>query len=124
MKRLFLITSLLFSQCLIWAQILEPAHWSTSTSVKEANVGDELDLIFSVKIDNAWYLYSTEFPCEDGPLKTTFTFTPDKSYQLVGEPKPINPIDKHDEIFECEVKIFKKTAEFRQRVKVLAAPFA
>ena len=105
------------------AQILEPAHWSTNISVAQANVGEEVDLVFSVKIDNTWYLYSTEFPCEDGPMKTTFTFTPDRSYQLVGDVKPINPVAKHDEIFECDVKIFKKTAEFRQRVKVLSSPF-
>jgi thiol:disulfide interchange protein len=102
------------------AQILEPAHWSTSTSVQEAKVGDELDLIFSVTIDKNWYLYSTEFPCEDGPLKTEFTFTPHNSYKLVGKVVPMNPKDKYDKIFECDVKIFEKTAEFRQRVKVLA----
>ena len=122
MKQLFCLAFALVSACPSQTQILEPAHWSTKTSATEARVGDEVDLIFSVKIDDTWYLYSTEFPCEDGPLKTTFTFTPDKSFQLVGEPKPVNPIDKHDEIFECDVKIFKKTAEFRQRVKVLASP--
>jgi thiol:disulfide interchange protein len=114
---LFLLLIVTFGQ----AQILEPAHWSTSTSVTEAKVGDEIDLIFSVKIDETWYLYSTEFVCEDGPLKTTFNFNPHNSYKLVGVPVPINPVDKHDEIFDCDVKIFKKKAEFRQRVKVLAS---
>ena len=79
MKKNFLA---LFSFCLLLAadaQILEPAHWSTSTSVSEAKIGDEIDLVFSVNIDDNWYLYSTEFPCEDGPLKTDFTFKPDLS---------------------------------------------
>ena len=32
---------------------------------------------------------------------------------------PVNPIDKYDDIFECDVKVFKKTAQFRQKVKLL-----
>lgn len=106
-----------------FAQILQPAHWSTSTSVNEAAVGDEIDLVFSVKIDDSWYLYSTEFPCEDGPLKAEFKFTPDKSYKLISGVKPINPKDKHDKNFDCDVKIFTKTAEFRQRVKIIDPSF-
>jgi hypothetical protein len=65
-------------------------------------------------------LYSSEFDCEDGPIKTTFTFKPNSSYRLVGKLNPVHPIDKHDKIFECDVKIFKGTAEFRQWIKVLA----
>jgi thiol:disulfide interchange protein DsbD len=30
-------------------------------------------------------------------------------------------MDKHDKAFECDVKVFKKKAEFRQRVKVLSS---
>ena len=103
------------------AQVLNPAKWSTSTTTENAKTGDELDLIFKATIDNSWYLYSSEFDCEDGPIKTTFTFKPDASYKLIGKLEAINPIDKHDKIFECDVKIFKGAAEFRQRIKVLAA---
>lgn len=103
------------------AQVLNPAKWSTSTTTENAKTGDELDLIFRATIDNSWYLYSSKFDCEDGPIKTTFTFRPNSSYQLVGELKAIHPIDKHDKIFECDVKIFKGAAEFRQRIKVLAS---
>jgi thiol:disulfide interchange protein len=102
------------------AQVLTPAKWTTSTSAQSAKVGDEIDLIFKATIDNNWYLYSTEFDCEDGPIKTSFTFKPDPSYRLVGNIKAIDPIDKHDKIFECDLKIFKGTAEFRQRIKVLS----
>lgn len=101
------------------AQVLTPAKWSNSVSSPSPAVGDEIELVFKATIDKKWYLYSTEFPCEDGPIKTTFTFKPDPSYQLVGSVRAINPVDKHDEIFECDVKIFKGTGEFRQKIKVL-----
>jgi thiol:disulfide interchange protein len=103
------------------AQVLSPAKWTTTTSTESAKIGEDIELIFKATIDNNWYLYSTEFDCEDGPIKTNFTFKPDASYQLVGGIKAINPIDKHDKIFECDLKIFKGTAEFRQRIKVLKA---
>lgn len=106
------------------AQVLAPAKWTTSTSTVSAKTGEEIDLIFKTTIDNNWYLYSSEFDCEDGPIKTTFTFKPDASYKLVGNIKAINPIDKHDKIFECDLKIFKGTAEFRQRIKILSTKLA
>ena len=121
MKRHILLSFLLFSTVLSQAQILTPAKWTYSTSVQNAKVGDEIELIFKATIDKDWYLYSSEFPCED-PMKTTFNLVPDPSYKLVGAVVPINPIDKHDEIFECEVKIFKKTGEFRQKIKILGTP--
>jgi len=101
------------------AQILEPAKWSSKPSTTSANAGDVIELIFDVKIDKDWYLYSSEFPCEDGPIPTSFTYEPNAGYELVGGIIPVNPIDKYDDIFECDVKVFKKTAQFRQKVKLL-----
>ena len=112
---LFVGTSISFSQ------ILKPAKWTYEASTKEAKAGDEITLIYKANIDANWYLYSSEFACED-PIKMSFIFQPDKSYALVGKIEPINPIDKHDKIFECDVKIFKDKAEFRQKIKVLGAP--
>ena len=34
----------------------------------------------------------------------------------------LDPVAKHDEIFDCDVKVFKKKGQFRQRVKVLGSP--
>ncbi len=121
MRTILFFIAFLFTACLS-AQILNPAKWSYATSVEQAKVGDEVDLIFKATIDSDWYLYSSEFPCEDGPIKTSFNLVPNSSYQLIGKIVPINPVDKYDDIFECDVKVFKKTAEFRQKIKILATP--
>lgn len=107
----------LFSQ----GQILTPAKWTYSATNASPAARDEIDLIFKISIDKNWYLYSSEFPCEDGPIKTTINFKSHPSYELVGKLQAINPIAKHDAIFECDVKIFKGTGEFRQKVKILKA---
>jgi thiol:disulfide interchange protein len=120
MNRLLFIILALFSFSLSEAQILTPARWSYSASNESPKVGEEIEVIFKVNIEKSWYLYSTEFVCEDGPNKTEINFKPHPSYKLVGKIQPINPIEKHDDIFECDIKIFKSTAEFRQKIKVLS----
>ncbi len=120
MRILFSLIFIIFSSS-GFSQILKPATWSTSTSKTSVNINDEVDLIFHVTIDADWYLYATDFDPDCGPIVTTFSFVPDPSYQLVGEIKAVNAIDKHDEVFGCDVRIFKKKAELRQRIKVLTS---
>lgn len=102
-------------------QILTPAKWAVTPSKQEVRAGDEIEIIFQAAIDKNWYLYSNEFLCEDGPIKTTIQFKPHASYQLVGQVRAINPIAKRDDIFDCDLKIFKGKGEFRQTVKVITA---
>src|SRR5436190_4912880 len=111
---LFLLTGFLAS-----GQILTPAKWTLSVSNPSPKTGEEVELIFKVAIQKNWYLYSNEFACEDGPMKTAISFKSNPGYQLVGGLKAVNPIEKHDAIFECDVKIFKGTGEFRQKIKIL-----
>jgi thiol:disulfide interchange protein len=104
------------------AQILKPAKWSEKTSIDNPAVGSEIDLIFQASIDNNWYLYSSDFDPNCGPMVTTFHFNPDKSYSLKGSLVAVHPLDKHDEVFGCDVKIFKKKGEFRRKIKILSSP--
>jgi len=103
-----------------YAQILTPTKWTWQPSKTAVKVGEEIDLIFKVSIDHDWYMYANEFDPECGPMLTTVTLTPDPSFAVVGTLKAINPKSKHDEIFDCDVKIFEKTGEFRQKIKVLS----
>lgn len=104
------------------AQVLEPAQWVVTSSATAVKAGDVVDIRFVAAIDKSWYLYSNEFPCEDGPIKATFSFTPHGSYELVDGVVAVNPIDKHDDIFDCDVKIFKTKGEFIQKVRLLGSP--
>ncbi|HEU5290547.1 MAG TPA: cytochrome c biogenesis protein CcdA, partial [Cyclobacteriaceae bacterium] len=103
------------------AQILTPAKWTWQPSSINVKVGDEIDLIFKATIDKDWYMYANDFDPECGPILTTVTLTPDASFKVIGTLKAINPKPKHDEVFDCDVKIFEKTGEFRQKIKVLSA---
>ena len=116
----FLITVLLTYGIASSGQVLEPAKWYFSTSENEVEIGQELDLIFTAVIDPDWYLYSSDFDPDLGPLVTEFSFEPDDSYELVGGIRPINPLKKYDDLWEGEYTYFKGKGEFRQTVKVLS----
>ncbi|MGV3587285.1 MAG: cytochrome c biogenesis protein CcdA [Adhaeribacter sp.] len=120
-KIIILLLALVFGQQTVQAQILKPARWSYDVSQKEAKVGEEVELVFNVNIMPDWYLYSSDFDPDLGPMVTTFTFQKDPSYALVGKIKPINPKKKYDKIFDGEYTYFTKNAQFRQRIKVLSS---
>jgi thiol:disulfide interchange protein len=104
------------------AQILKPAQWTVEVSKEQVSIGEEVELIFKATIDAKWYMYANNFDPDCGPLLTTIEFTDVKNYKLAGDFKAINPTDKHDETFGCDVKIFKKHAEFRQKIIVTGSP--
>ncbi|MEO1051477.1 MAG: cytochrome c biogenesis protein CcdA [Bacteroidota bacterium] len=119
MKKLIgLLIILFFSSC-SEAQILEPAKWSYAESKKAVAIGEEIDLIFKVSIDKKWYVYSSDFDPDCGPIPSNFTFKPNDSYELIGGVEPVNPKKKFDEIFGCEYTYFEKEGVFKQKIKVL-----
>ncbi|KAA3439512.1 protein-disulfide reductase DsbD family protein [Rufibacter hautae] len=114
-----LLLPLLFLVLAVQAQVLKPSTWSYDVSAQEVKVGEEVELIFNVKIIPEWYLYSSDFDPDLGPIVTTFTFQKHPSYALVGKIKPVNPKKKFDQLWGGEYTYFTKTAQFRQKIKVL-----
>ena len=119
-KKLILFLMMLMPVLFSGAQIINPTHWSFSVSKKNLKAGDEAELIFNVKLDDTWHLYSNDFDPNLGPKVAVFKFNPSKEYKLIGNVKPIGAVEEYDEIFEGKVRLFHHHAEFRQKVKILA----
>ncbi|MCV9388517.1 protein-disulfide reductase DsbD family protein [Reichenbachiella ulvae] len=119
MRKLIALVFIIFIGVQGFGQVLQPAKWSLDISVSSPKVGEEVDLIFNVKIDKDWYLYSSDFDPDLGPMVTTFDFAPHASYELVGELTPVDPKKKYDSLWEGEYTYFRKTAQFRQTIKLL-----
>lgn len=101
------------------AEKVIPARWSWSLKPANPKVGEVADVIFKVKIDKGWYLYSSDFDPELGPVVTTVTFEKHPSFELVGKLKPINPHSKFDkEIWGGTYTYFTELGEFRQKIKI------
>ncbi len=114
-KRVLVVFALVLLQtALLFGQILEPIKWSSR--VEQSKPG-EATLIVSAKIDPTWHLYS-QFIGDGGPIKTTFTFQPDKNYTRVGVVTESEVVDTYDKVFEMPMKYFENKAEFRQKIKL------
>ena len=105
---------------LAYAQILQPARLVAETPAKSLKVGDEVELIFKASVDKDWYIYSVGFDEDCGPIPMAVTLEKHPSFALVGNLIAVNDQAKHDKIFDCDVRIFVNTGEFRQKIKILS----
>lgn len=119
-KSVLLILTLLVSLSAL-SQIRQTTSWTFDASKKEVKVGDELELIFKVKVIDNWYIYSSDLDEDIGPLPTEVSFEGSQGMEPVGDLVPVNPKKKYDDIWEAEVTYFDKEGEFRQKIKVTDA---
>jgi thiol:disulfide interchange protein len=115
-----LIALLLFPLA-TFAQLKQKPDWNIAFSKAEVKVGDELEIIFTSPIEKDWYMYSNDFDENLGPIVASFDFAANPSYKLIGKPKPIGAKRKYEEVWEGEVSYFTGKAEFRQKLRILAA---
>lgn len=120
MRALFAIFFTFFLVSNSESQILQPAKITAGTATTQAKVGDVIDLVFKAQIDQNWYIYSLGFDEECGPIPISITLDKHPSFELVGGVVAINDEAKHDKIFDCDVRIFKVSGEFRQKIKILS----
>jgi thiol:disulfide interchange protein DsbD len=101
------------------AQKITPAKWSWTLEPANPTVGQSAEIIFKVKIDKGWYLYSSDFDKELGPVVTTIKIKEGLGVSIDGPLKAINPHSKFDkEIWNGTYTYFTEEAEFRQTVKI------
>ncbi|HBH24756.1 MAG TPA: disulfide bond formation protein DsbD [Cytophagales bacterium] len=117
MKRIFFLGILIFLLPFVLpAQILKPISWQNEIEPKSVNVGDTVEIHFNATIDQNWYLYSSDFDPELGPIIAEFNFEPHSDYELIGDITPIKPKRKYDDLWEGEVSIFVGTGKFVQKI--------
>lgn len=102
------------------AQKIPEPVWTYTFSKTEVAIGDVVELVFKTNIQEGFYVYSNDFDPNLGPQITEAEFEQHPSYELVGGLVPVGAHKKYDEVWEGEVSIFKKKAEFRQKVKILS----
>ena len=102
------------------AQILKPTKWTFTPAKTSAKIGETIDLVFTAKIDDNWYTYSSELKVK-GPAPTAANFTKNDSYALVGNLVPIKPKEKYDEVWGGKIQYFEHEAKFIQKVKITKA---
>ena len=114
------LIALILATTALHAQILKPAKLTAQTPDQQLKVGDEVDLIFKATIDKDWYVYTVGFDTTCGPLPTKIKLEKNPSFELVGELIAVNDKAKHDEIFDCDVRVFIGSGEFKQSIRILS----
>ena len=102
-------------------QMKKKPDWNITFTKTDLKPGDETEIVFTSEIEKDWYMYSSDFDENLGPIVTSFTYEKHPSYELVGKVKPIKPKRKFEEVWNGEVAYFTGKAEFRQKVKILSA---
>ena len=120
MKNFIICLLLLLLGVPAFAQMQAPPSWNFSFGKQEVKEGEEVELIFTADIPADWYLYSSDFDPELGPMLTEFAFEENGTYKLVGDIKPVSPKKKYDDLWGGEYTYFTGTGEFRQTVRILA----
>lgn len=98
-----------------WAQ--DPVHFT----VQQKQVSpEEVDLIFTAKIDKGWHLYSTNIP-DGGPTRATLNL--DKKVTQGVEPigklqAKGKTVTKYEDMFEMNLTYFENSGQFVQRFKI------
>ncbi len=127
MRRLLFVLAVAILPLITFGQLgqqkmIQPPTWTTSVSKTTVKVGDEVELIFKTNnIPSNWHVYSNDFTTE-GPLKAEFTYEASKAFKLMTPmPKPVGQIKEYDDIWGGDITFFKHKAEFRHKIKILAA---
>lgn len=77
-----------------------PVSWSFSS----ASAADGSVLIeFAAECAEGWHIYATELPSDEGPIATSFRFTPSNAYKAIGELKEPLPDEQYDPNFAMTV---------------------
>lgn len=122
MKKILILLALFYAHN-VFSQVLQPAKWNIKLSTQKAKIGETIDIILVATLEKSWHLYAMKLP-PDVALPTTFKFTQNPSFQLVGETQEITkPITKFDKTWDAEVSYFDGKAEFRQKIKILSKDF-
>ncbi len=120
MKKLSLLLVFCLATLSATAQIIsDKTTESYRASKEEAVIGETIELIFEVKIEKDWYIYSSDVDPDIGPIPTSFEFTKHPSYELVGDLSPIGAKKKFDKTWKADITYFEGKATFRQKIKIL-----
>lgn len=97
------------------SQVMEVPEWKAEVQENTIAKGDTITVLFTAEIPQDWYMYSSDFDPNLGPMVTEFKFNESDQFEPVGNLEPIDQKKKYDEIFEGEYTYFKKEAKFKQR---------
>lgn len=100
------------------SQVMQAPKWKAKVQESAFAKNDTIIVFFTAKIPQDWYMYSSDFDPNLGPIVTEFEFNENEQFERLGSVEPIGQKRKYDELFGGEYTFFTKEAKFKQRFKV------
>lgn len=114
MKKRLTLAMLLFIALFANAQMVDPIQ---SSAQLKTNNSAEGEIIFSLKIDKGWHVYSTNLGAS-GPIEAAIHVNKMDGVEKVGKLMARgNEISKMDNLFNMKLRYFENNAQFVQKVK-------
>ena len=114
MKRVLSTACLLLLGLTIFAQMVNPVHFTSQLKTLE---GNEAEIVFSASIDAGWHVYSTQLG-SDGPISASFNIVKMEGAELVGKLQAKGrEIKQYDKLFEMELRYFEQAVTFIQKIR-------
>lgn len=114
MKKRLTLAMLLFIALIANAQMVDPIQ---SSAQLKTNNSAEGEIIFSLKIDKGWHVYSTNLGAS-GPIEASIHINKMDGVEKVGKLMARgNEISKMDNLFNMKLRYFENNAQFVQKVK-------
>ena len=115
MKRATGLLVMILTMVTAMAQMHDPVHFSVSQKQVSAN---EVDVIFTGKIDAGWHVYSTDLP-SGGPISATLTTEKADGAKAEGKLKAKgNEKKQFDQLFGMDLRYFENSVTFVQQYKI------
>ena len=114
MKRILSTACLLLIGLSIFAQMVNPVHFTSRLKTLE---GNEAEIVFSASIDAGWHVYSTQLG-SDGPISASFNIVKMEGAEVVGKLQARGKeIKQYDKMFEMELRYFEQAVTFVQKIR-------
>jgi len=104
-----------FIAIICFCPIEHPVKWLYAA--KKIN-SQEAVLLIKATINTNWHIYSLNGGGEEGPVKTSFTFTPSSEYNLDGKIAEPMPVTHFEKAFNMNVSYFENSVVFQQKIKL------
>lgn len=117
MKKYIFLYLFLMIALFNYAQIQKPVKWNYSA--KKLNP-TTYEVHLTASIDGKWHIYSQTTP-DGGPIPTSIKFNTNPLIRLQGATKEVGKLQqKHEPLFDLDVKQFGNKVDFVQMVKLKA----
>jgi len=101
-----------------FTQFKDPVKWTWNATKKSDKV---YEITYTAVIERPWHIYSQTTP-KGGPVPTKFVYKTNPLITITGIPKENGKLqNKHEEVFDVDVKYFDNTVTFTQTVNLKSA---